>query len=200
MGSDFPHGEGTPQPSDYPRALKGLDEVSIRRIINDNGLALSARLQYDLSQSGESHHAALIRSLLRRLDRWPGANARRVGPTARRTQRASKCTDRCDVWRRRLAHRQEQGPSPTQIRTDAVGSLPQADPEHFVFVCQPACTQFYFEVSRPKWSPGARRCRVARDRAPMANTSCLTSARCSGSKAPGGALLGYATALEVHRE
>lgn len=40
MGSDFPHGEGTPQPTDYLPALKGLDDLSIRKITHDNGLAL----------------------------------------------------------------------------------------------------------------------------------------------------------------
>jgi predicted TIM-barrel fold metal-dependent hydrolase len=40
MGSDFPHGEGTPQPSDYVNCLKGLDGASVRRIMRDNALGL----------------------------------------------------------------------------------------------------------------------------------------------------------------
>ena len=40
MGSDFPHGEGTPKPSDYAEALKGLDPASVKRIMRDNALGL----------------------------------------------------------------------------------------------------------------------------------------------------------------
>jgi predicted TIM-barrel fold metal-dependent hydrolase len=40
MGSDFPHGEGTPQPSDYVRSLKGLDEAAVRLIMRENALGL----------------------------------------------------------------------------------------------------------------------------------------------------------------
>jgi predicted TIM-barrel fold metal-dependent hydrolase len=40
MGSDFPHGEGTPRPVDYLQALKGLDPASIKRIMRDNALEL----------------------------------------------------------------------------------------------------------------------------------------------------------------
>jgi hypothetical protein len=40
MGSDWPHGEGTPKPSDYARSLKGLDAASVKRIMRDNALGL----------------------------------------------------------------------------------------------------------------------------------------------------------------
>jgi predicted TIM-barrel fold metal-dependent hydrolase len=40
MGSDFPHGEGTPQPSDYARSLDGLDDATVRLIMRDNALGL----------------------------------------------------------------------------------------------------------------------------------------------------------------
>jgi predicted TIM-barrel fold metal-dependent hydrolase len=40
MGSDWPHGEGTPRPADYANSLKGLDDASIRRIMRDNALGL----------------------------------------------------------------------------------------------------------------------------------------------------------------
>ncbi len=40
MGSDWPHGEGTPQPADYVHALKGLDSAAVRRIMRDNALGL----------------------------------------------------------------------------------------------------------------------------------------------------------------
>ena len=40
MGSDFPHGEGTPQPSDYVQSLKGLDDTTVRLIMRENALGL----------------------------------------------------------------------------------------------------------------------------------------------------------------
>jgi predicted TIM-barrel fold metal-dependent hydrolase len=40
MGSDFPHGEGTPRPADYAQALEGLDPTSIKRIMRDNAMDL----------------------------------------------------------------------------------------------------------------------------------------------------------------
>ena len=40
MGSDWPHGEATPEPADYARALKGLDSAAVRRIMRDNALGL----------------------------------------------------------------------------------------------------------------------------------------------------------------
>jgi predicted TIM-barrel fold metal-dependent hydrolase len=40
FGSDWPHLEGTPEPSDYADALKGFDTNSIRRIMRDNALEL----------------------------------------------------------------------------------------------------------------------------------------------------------------
>jgi len=40
MGSDFPHGEGTPQPADYVNSLKGLDDATVRRIMRENALEL----------------------------------------------------------------------------------------------------------------------------------------------------------------
>jgi predicted TIM-barrel fold metal-dependent hydrolase len=40
MGSDWPHGEGTPKPADYAQSLKGLDAGSVRRIMRDNALGL----------------------------------------------------------------------------------------------------------------------------------------------------------------
>jgi predicted TIM-barrel fold metal-dependent hydrolase len=40
MGSDWPHGEGTPKPADYVQSLKGLDAATVRRIMRDNALGL----------------------------------------------------------------------------------------------------------------------------------------------------------------
>jgi predicted TIM-barrel fold metal-dependent hydrolase len=40
MGSDWPHGEGTPKPSDYAQSLTGLDPASVKRIMRDNALGL----------------------------------------------------------------------------------------------------------------------------------------------------------------
>jgi predicted TIM-barrel fold metal-dependent hydrolase len=40
MGSDFPHGEGTPKPADYVNSLKGLDGATVKRIMRDNALGL----------------------------------------------------------------------------------------------------------------------------------------------------------------
>ena len=40
MGSDWPHGEGTPKPADYAQSLKGLDAATVRRIMRDNALGL----------------------------------------------------------------------------------------------------------------------------------------------------------------
>jgi predicted TIM-barrel fold metal-dependent hydrolase len=40
MGSDWPHGEGTPKPADYAQSLKGLDAGSVKRIMRDNALGL----------------------------------------------------------------------------------------------------------------------------------------------------------------
>jgi predicted TIM-barrel fold metal-dependent hydrolase len=42
LGSDWPHLEGTPQPSDYLPQLGKLDADSVRRIARDNGLELLA--------------------------------------------------------------------------------------------------------------------------------------------------------------
>ncbi|ROO85175.1 amidohydrolase family protein [Actinocorallia herbida] len=36
FGSDWPHGEGLPEPTDYVRELKGFDDTAIRRIMRDN--------------------------------------------------------------------------------------------------------------------------------------------------------------------
>ena len=40
MGSDWPHAEGTPTPSDYAQCLDGLDDSSIRKIMRENALSL----------------------------------------------------------------------------------------------------------------------------------------------------------------
>jgi predicted TIM-barrel fold metal-dependent hydrolase len=40
MGSDWPHAEGTPTPSDYAQCLGGLDDTSIRKIMRENALSL----------------------------------------------------------------------------------------------------------------------------------------------------------------
>jgi predicted TIM-barrel fold metal-dependent hydrolase len=46
MGSDWPHAEGLPQPADYrlDLARQGFDDEETRRIMRDNGLALSRPL------------------------------------------------------------------------------------------------------------------------------------------------------------
>jgi predicted TIM-barrel fold metal-dependent hydrolase len=36
FGSDFPHSEGLPDPVQYATQLKGLDEVTTRKIMRDN--------------------------------------------------------------------------------------------------------------------------------------------------------------------
>jgi predicted TIM-barrel fold metal-dependent hydrolase len=40
MGSDWPHAEATPEPGDYMRALKGLDDKTVTRIVHDNAFDL----------------------------------------------------------------------------------------------------------------------------------------------------------------
>ncbi len=40
FGSDWPHGEGCPQPTDFLRVLQGFDEVEVRKIMRDNCLEL----------------------------------------------------------------------------------------------------------------------------------------------------------------
>jgi predicted TIM-barrel fold metal-dependent hydrolase len=42
MGSDWPHGEGTAQPSDYARSLAGLDPTTVKQIMRENALGLIA--------------------------------------------------------------------------------------------------------------------------------------------------------------
>ena len=36
FGSDFPHGEGLPDPSVYESMLHGLDDTEIKQIMRDN--------------------------------------------------------------------------------------------------------------------------------------------------------------------
>ena len=43
FGSDWPHIEALPQPDDYVRELKALDEADRRRILFDNVQELTAR-------------------------------------------------------------------------------------------------------------------------------------------------------------
>ena len=43
MGSDFPHAEGIPEPSDYVRELEGFTPGEVRMIMRENALGLSAR-------------------------------------------------------------------------------------------------------------------------------------------------------------
>ncbi|MCH2171761.1 amidohydrolase [Myxococcota bacterium] len=43
MGSDWPHAEGLPLPSDYIRELKNFQSDEIRAVMRDNGLALVQR-------------------------------------------------------------------------------------------------------------------------------------------------------------
>jgi predicted TIM-barrel fold metal-dependent hydrolase len=40
FGSDWPHGEGCPQPTDFVRVLEGFDEGEVRKIMRDNCLEL----------------------------------------------------------------------------------------------------------------------------------------------------------------
>jgi predicted TIM-barrel fold metal-dependent hydrolase len=41
MGSDWPHAEGLPDPTDYIHDLKGFDESDVRLIMHDNARALA---------------------------------------------------------------------------------------------------------------------------------------------------------------
>jgi predicted TIM-barrel fold metal-dependent hydrolase len=41
MGSDFPHAEGIPEPTDYVHHLAGFSPEDVRRIMRDNALALA---------------------------------------------------------------------------------------------------------------------------------------------------------------
>jgi predicted TIM-barrel fold metal-dependent hydrolase len=43
MGSDWPHAEGIPEPSDYVNELAGFTPAEVRRIMRDNALELSLR-------------------------------------------------------------------------------------------------------------------------------------------------------------
>ncbi len=43
MGSDFPHAEGIPEPSDYVHELEGFSPSEVRMIMRENALGLSAR-------------------------------------------------------------------------------------------------------------------------------------------------------------
>ena len=43
FGSDWPHIEGMPQPLDYVKELKELDEADQRLILRDNAMELNAR-------------------------------------------------------------------------------------------------------------------------------------------------------------
>ena len=43
MGSDWPHAEGLPQPTDYLRELDGFDPTEVQAVMRENALALSAR-------------------------------------------------------------------------------------------------------------------------------------------------------------
>jgi predicted TIM-barrel fold metal-dependent hydrolase len=43
MGSDFPHAEGIPEPSDYVHELEGFTPGEVRMIMRENALGLSAR-------------------------------------------------------------------------------------------------------------------------------------------------------------
>jgi predicted TIM-barrel fold metal-dependent hydrolase len=36
FGSDFPHSEGIPDPMQYVSQLKGLDDITVRKIMRDN--------------------------------------------------------------------------------------------------------------------------------------------------------------------
>ena len=36
FGSDFPHSEGLPDPIQYASQLKGLDDVTVKKIMRDN--------------------------------------------------------------------------------------------------------------------------------------------------------------------
>jgi hypothetical protein len=40
MGSDWPHGEGTPQPADYIECLDGFADTEVRKIMRENALSL----------------------------------------------------------------------------------------------------------------------------------------------------------------
>ena len=40
MGSDWPHAEGLPEPSDYVKDLDGFNDDEIRMIMHDNARAL----------------------------------------------------------------------------------------------------------------------------------------------------------------
>jgi predicted TIM-barrel fold metal-dependent hydrolase len=41
FGSDYPHAEGLAEPAAFVKDLDGFSEAEIRRIMRDNGLALS---------------------------------------------------------------------------------------------------------------------------------------------------------------
>jgi predicted TIM-barrel fold metal-dependent hydrolase len=43
MGSDWPHAEGLPQPTDYLRELEGFEKSEIEAVMRGNALALSRR-------------------------------------------------------------------------------------------------------------------------------------------------------------
>jgi predicted TIM-barrel fold metal-dependent hydrolase len=42
FGSDWPHAEGTEQPSDYLRYIEKLDPADTRKVVRDNALSLLA--------------------------------------------------------------------------------------------------------------------------------------------------------------
>jgi predicted TIM-barrel fold metal-dependent hydrolase len=42
FGSDWPHGEGLAEPTDFAKALDGFDDAAVRRIMRDNALDLLA--------------------------------------------------------------------------------------------------------------------------------------------------------------
>ena len=43
FGSDWPHAEGLPEPTDFVHDLEGFDSSEIRKIMRDNGLSLTQR-------------------------------------------------------------------------------------------------------------------------------------------------------------
>ena len=43
FGSDWPHAEGLPEPTDFVHDLEGFDSSEIRKIMRDNGLELTQR-------------------------------------------------------------------------------------------------------------------------------------------------------------
>jgi predicted TIM-barrel fold metal-dependent hydrolase len=40
FGSDWPHGEGLAEPTDFVKELDGFDDVAVRKIMRDNALDL----------------------------------------------------------------------------------------------------------------------------------------------------------------